>query len=306
VASGIEACKWGYAGYGFEPYVKASPGNVVEALARYWYDKTIKELAFQESHPGSCHAVHYEAMVRYPEKTLKDLLAFLELDWDPCVLDGASIFTERRLRGFGDHKIAFADSIDSSSVGRGAGVPRVLSARVREATNSLLRRLQYSEIPDNEEQGSWVPDWLGAFPRMTLTMERERPGVTEGLARLEEDLQDAVRADVVSEAIDELPANYKLGVATGLGGDVVFIIDFHSRSVKRASAAGDAELVEVSPNVIDRLVSGDLDLATALGHGVVRLNGTTVTSLGIRSETRKALRILLAMLRWEQRGAKTL
>jgi hypothetical protein len=52
VASGIEACPWGVAGYGFDPYIAGSPGNIVLALARYWNDNTAAILAAEESLPG--------------------------------------------------------------------------------------------------------------------------------------------------------------------------------------------------------------------------------------------------------------
>jgi protein-tyrosine sulfotransferase len=35
IASGLEACPWGLAGYGFDPYIAATPGNSVLALARW-------------------------------------------------------------------------------------------------------------------------------------------------------------------------------------------------------------------------------------------------------------------------------
>ena len=31
IASGVEACPWGLGGYGFDPYIAATPGNVVIA-----------------------------------------------------------------------------------------------------------------------------------------------------------------------------------------------------------------------------------------------------------------------------------
>jgi len=48
IASGVEACPWGLAGYGFDPYMAATPGNAVQALASFWADNARASLAVEE------------------------------------------------------------------------------------------------------------------------------------------------------------------------------------------------------------------------------------------------------------------
>src|SRR5690348_2676142 len=57
VASGIEACPWGLAGFGFDPYIAETPGNAVLALARYWADNAETILRIEEQFPAHCHRV---------------------------------------------------------------------------------------------------------------------------------------------------------------------------------------------------------------------------------------------------------
>jgi protein-tyrosine sulfotransferase len=51
VVSAIEASPWGLSGYGFDPYVTNTPGNMVLAAARCWLDTTRAIVEFQEKHP---------------------------------------------------------------------------------------------------------------------------------------------------------------------------------------------------------------------------------------------------------------
>jgi protein-tyrosine sulfotransferase len=96
IASGIEACPWGVAGYGFDPYIAASPGNIMLALARYWTDHTSSILAAEEQFPGSCHRVRYEDLVADPERTAAELFAFLGVPPVPGIT--SECFTARHER----------------------------------------------------------------------------------------------------------------------------------------------------------------------------------------------------------------
>jgi protein-tyrosine sulfotransferase len=51
IASGLEACPWGLNGYGFDPYIAATPGNAVMALANFWTDSVRVGLAVEEEFP---------------------------------------------------------------------------------------------------------------------------------------------------------------------------------------------------------------------------------------------------------------
>jgi protein-tyrosine sulfotransferase len=66
VASTLEACPFGVAGYGLDPYVQDTPGNSVLAIARYWADKVETMLAFEAQHPHEACRVRYEDFVADP------------------------------------------------------------------------------------------------------------------------------------------------------------------------------------------------------------------------------------------------
>ena len=51
IASGLEACPYGLQGYGFDPYIAATPGNAVWALARFWADNVSAIRAAEQQYP---------------------------------------------------------------------------------------------------------------------------------------------------------------------------------------------------------------------------------------------------------------
>lgn len=115
VHSGLEACPWSFRPYGFEPYVRASPGNLVQAIIQYWIDRTTRMLEFEEGHADRCHRVYYEVLASQPEDTVRGLLLFVGVDLDLGICD-------RALRrpydlGPGDHKAMFTHSISTDAIG---------------------------------------------------------------------------------------------------------------------------------------------------------------------------------------------
>jgi hypothetical protein len=148
IASGIEACPWGLANYGFEPYVAGAPGNSVLALSRYWADHTAAILGVEERYPGKCHRVRYEDLVDDPDTVADGIYEFLGL---PPVDDvSALIFSGERERfGAGDFKIWNTSQITAESVGRGWTVPVNLMAPQIAIVNQLADRLGYIRVDDN-------------------------------------------------------------------------------------------------------------------------------------------------------------
>jgi Sulfotransferase family len=148
IASGIEACPWGLANYGFEPYVAGAPGNSVLALSRYWADHTNAILAVEDRYPARCHRVRYEDLVDDPETVADAIYEFLGL---PSVDDVASlIFSGERERfGAGDFKIWNTSQITAESVGRGWSVPVNLMSPQVAIVNQLADRLGYIHVDDN-------------------------------------------------------------------------------------------------------------------------------------------------------------
>jgi hypothetical protein len=148
IASGIEACPWGLSGFGFDPYIAETPGNVVLALARFWADNAGMVLAVEERFPGHCHRVRYEDLVAAPEQTAAQIFSFLEASPAPGI-STACFSGERERFGPGDYKIWRTSQITDESVGRGWSVPATMIAPpVLAAVNELAGKLGYQPVDD--------------------------------------------------------------------------------------------------------------------------------------------------------------
>lgn len=147
IMSAIDACKWGFAGYGFEPYVARRPANFVAALGEYWADRVELALAFEQKHPDRSLRVTYEALVTRLRPTLKEILTFIDEAWSEQVCDSEYVFRERPLDGPGDYKIAYAHTVATTSVGRGWQVPRDrFPDALRNRVNKALLELGYQSL----------------------------------------------------------------------------------------------------------------------------------------------------------------
>jgi protein-tyrosine sulfotransferase len=152
IASGLEACRWGFRHYGFDRYVQNSTDNFVDALARYWLERTAAILSFEESGRVPTYRVHYERLVSDPEGTLAGLLDFLGVEQGSQVIRQmlAEVFAADHGPGWGDHKMALTTSIGSASVGRGRAVPTMLIRPSRRSgMNAVLRTLGYAEVAED-------------------------------------------------------------------------------------------------------------------------------------------------------------
>jgi hypothetical protein len=150
IASGIEACPWGLNGYGFDPYIAATPGNVVLALARFWADNVATILAVEERFPAHCHRVLYEDLVDDPERTAAQIFSFLGVSPAPGI-SKACFSRERERFGPGDHKIWRTSQITGDSVGRGWSVPSaMIEPTLLVTVNDLASKLGYMPI-----DGAW-------------------------------------------------------------------------------------------------------------------------------------------------------
>ena len=149
VASGVEACPWGLNGYGFDPYIAATPGNTVMALANFWADNARATLAVEERFPDRCFRLRYEDLVAEPEATAAALFEFLCVAPAPGVSENC-FSAERERFGPGDHKIWHTSQITADSVGRGWSVPvAMIAPQLVTAINELTARLGYLAIDDD-------------------------------------------------------------------------------------------------------------------------------------------------------------
>jgi protein-tyrosine sulfotransferase len=157
IASGMEASRWGYGRFGFQPYVEERPGNLVGALAQYWIDRTSKILECEDARQVKCHRITYETLVAQPVDTLRSILAFLGLDSGTELLQDmvTRAFVSSHGDGLRDFKADYTASVQTSSVGRGRAVPEYLVQGIqRDALKALCRRLGYEEIG-----GGWNTGW---------------------------------------------------------------------------------------------------------------------------------------------------
>ncbi|MBV9380102.1 MAG: sulfotransferase [Streptosporangiaceae bacterium] len=204
IASGIEACPWGVAGYGFDPYVSNSPGNNAAALAHYWADHTAAALAFEEAYPASCLRVHYEDLAIHPEETAGKIFSFLGIA--PVAGIAGRCFTADHDRaGPADYKIWATGKIGTDSVGRGVTVPAgVIPAPLRAAVNELLGKLGYAQVDEGwNERDSGLP----LLPR-PVPVDPVAAGAQDGdpeLDELGELLTGRIKASLVTGLPDGWP-----------------------------------------------------------------------------------------------------
>jgi hypothetical protein len=155
IASGAEACPWGLNGYGFDPYIAATPGNMVLALANFWADNVRTTLAAEEQFADQCFRLRYEDLVADPEAVTAALFDFLGVTPAPGI-SAACFSAERERFGPGDHKIWYTSQISADSVGRGWSVPTAMIAPPLLAViNEINGKLGY--LPVDGDWGTTEP-----------------------------------------------------------------------------------------------------------------------------------------------------
>jgi protein-tyrosine sulfotransferase len=175
IRSGLDASPFGLRGYGFDPYIAASPGNAVHALARYWVDNAMAIAAVEEAQPELCHRVRYEDLVEDPEGVMARLYAFLGVRQAPGVAR-ACFNGERERFGPSDHKIWATSAVSGDSVGRGESVPAgLIPPPVAAALNELATKLGYRPVDEQWGGPGHPPD-----PRDPATVKGPPPGNLPG------------------------------------------------------------------------------------------------------------------------------
>jgi protein-tyrosine sulfotransferase len=166
IASGVEACPWGLNGYGFDPYIAATPGNAVMALANFWADNVRATLAAEERYPDQCFRLRYEDLVADAEATAAALFEFLGVAAAPGISERC-FSAERERFGPADYKIWYTSAISSDSVGRGWSVPAgMIAPPLLDVINELAGRLGYLAV--DGEWGTTEPPADLRVPRITL------------------------------------------------------------------------------------------------------------------------------------------
>lgn len=160
VHSGLDASPWGLMGYGFEQFAGLRSGNNVAALAAYWIEYTGRIMEFERAHADRCVRVHYERLVRDPERTAAEIFAAIGVSPVPGIAercfgpDAAAI-------GPGDHKVRATGRITADSVGRGVKIPvGMIQPAQLTVINHLLGELGYAPVDDAWRRSACPPEPL--------------------------------------------------------------------------------------------------------------------------------------------------
>lgn len=123
VVSALEACPWGLAGFGFEPFVRDTPTNHVHALVRCWIDRVQKQIEAEKLYPDMIYRVAYEDLVTNPVLVLPAICNFIGIDYDSGYFKNDRVFDVPPTIGPEDHKISYTRGIHRESIGRGNLLP---------------------------------------------------------------------------------------------------------------------------------------------------------------------------------------
>jgi hypothetical protein len=319
IASGIEACPWGLANYGFEPYVAGAPGNSVLALARYWADHTAAIMAVEDKFPGSCYRVRYEDLVADPDAVAEKIFEFLGLL--PVARISALCFSSERERfGAGDYKIWNTSQITGDSVGRGWPIPaNLIPAPLTATINDLAGKLGYLRIDEN---------WGAAHRPGDLRVpadgqEAARPSAPRGAAGpvppgsllVSERLQAGLRRLDDEFAREWKPYSDESFLMVALApastdDDVWWLVDLSARKAVTGSGTCDEDVgwTVIAPTATwEQVVRDGTNLGTAFRqHGMRYRDGGNAGPGSITAENRVAMMShLLGITTWKLGAAST-
>jgi Sulfotransferase family len=275
IASGIEACPWGFRGYGFEPYIAGTPDNTVWALARFWVDGAGANLAVEEEFPDSCHRVRYEDLVADSESVSAGIFAFLGVSPQPGI-SGRCFSAERERFGPADYKIWHTSRITGQSVGRGWSVPAgMIPPPVVGAMNELAGKLGYLPVDDRWGTAAVPADLRVGGPQHPLAADPaagpdmpEAALVGERLSAGLSQLGDRFTSRWEPCAAESFALVATPRAGSGLGREVRWTVDLAARTVTCAQAVAghrDADDDEGDETAWDVVGSADAWLAVLRG-----------------------------------------
>jgi Sulfotransferase family len=259
VTSALEACQWGFSGYGIEPYIRDNPGNFPAAILTYWLEKTMAVARFETAHPDKCFRMYYESLVQFPEATLRGLCDFLDLPWDPRILTPSFSLPEDL--GPGDHKLPHTSEIERSHIGEGSRVPiHYLPPNLLAAVNQQLARLGYPTIGVD---WNYVPhplrrrDYEGCPDLLTEKLRRHLGTLAP---------EEPITAEVIGVVLQDRAQE-----------DTTLVLDYRSRQVRPPEPDESLPYVIVGTshdfmdiangrNVGELLRSGEVRVASLNGH----------------------------------------
>jgi Sulfotransferase family len=270
IASGLEASRWGFNAFGFQPYVNAVPGNFVAALANFWIDKVSRMLEFERSFEGAQARIYYELLCDDPADALSGLFALLGVPDDETVIERT--FSSEHGHGPGDYKIDFTGSISVESIGRGSALPEHLAPQQVERINELLAELDYPELA-----AAWRGD-LAALLGMKQAKKPTADGrrIAERVVAL---LSQPGESGPVAAHRDAMP--FELVIArAGRGEPGRVLIDAQAGAALLNGVPQPDELrrprVRCLGDVVLRVAGGEITFGKAVHDGEIRVENESV------------------------------
>lgn len=294
VDSAIEACPFGLRGYGLEPFASSHPGNSVAAVADYWASHTRSILRFEKAHPQCCFRLRYEDFVADAEDVASRLFDFLGEKQVPgisaaCLRGGKDTF------GPSDHKIHMTSEITGRSVGRGRRLPySMINAPMTAVINGLLEELSYPVLADGwERQPSVIPpsgpEPGAAMDRQGEALEQFNSSLGPRISKLEDLLAERVSAwSTPGAELDARASCLSVAVTVADAGperiacrwDVDLTVKSFTRAVMPGTplTASTAWAFTGAIDAFDSVLSGEVNLATAIRNGELRIEEELVNT----------------------------
>jgi hypothetical protein len=270
IASAIEACPWGFRGYGFERYVAANADNFVRGLALYWLDRTEALLRFEAEHRDATCRVRYEDLVRRSDATLTDIATFLELS--PAKFDhSAAVFRRVSAMGTGDHKIAYTSEISTASVGRGSRVPiDMIPPPLLARVNELHAVLGYPALQDPRNNYQGLSPDAGCGEPTTCAAPLATAPLLESAER---ELMHRLQCFLTSPSSLAAPASGRIAVTVNHGlRDTCWTVAARTSAISQDPQAPPIIKLRVADTHLPALLSGTVNPATLLRHGFLRVD----------------------------------
>ena len=110
-----------------------------------WVDANEAVARFAERNRARCHFVRYENLVRFPDKTVAELFAFLEEAWDPSSLSEIWKLEHSPFLG-ANSKEDMGKDFDPSRTNRWINWPPELVHQLGEIANGTLTRIGYPAL----------------------------------------------------------------------------------------------------------------------------------------------------------------
>ena len=139
----------------FYPYIQQTR-YLDSAYANAWVDSTNRLLSFIDKHPDNSCLIRYEDLLADPEFVMKELMQFLNEEWDQDLIDkGPSTVGHI---GIGDWKTYEKNGFDKSSVERWRSMSSSVLKRTAPIVNPLLDLLGYESVNSDSVLADQTPE----------------------------------------------------------------------------------------------------------------------------------------------------